>query len=52
MGRVIVPLARLAHAGFVMAREGVFALVPTVDLPASARLGLALARSIERRSGG
>ncbi|MFM9860063.1 2-polyprenylphenol 6-hydroxylase [Pseudoxanthobacter sp. M-2] len=50
MGRVIVPLARLAHAGWVMAREGVFALVPTVDLPASARLGLALARSIERRS--
>jgi len=41
---------RLARAGYVLAREGVFALVDPVTLPAPARLGLKLARLIERPS--
>ena len=41
-------LFRLARAGFVFAREGVFALADPAALPASARLGLKLARLIER----
>jgi ubiquinone biosynthesis protein len=41
-------LARLARAGFVFAREGVFALVDPVLLPLPARLGLRMARLIER----
>jgi ubiquinone biosynthesis protein len=40
--------SRLARAGFVMAREGVFALVDPAPLPPPARLGLRLARLIER----
>jgi ubiquinone biosynthesis protein len=42
-------LWRLARAGYVLAREGVFANIDPVSLPASARLPLALARLIERR---
>jgi len=41
-------LARLTHAGYVFAREGVFALVDTSRLPLPARLGVSLARLIER----
>ncbi len=41
-------LVRLARAGFVFAREGVFAMVDPLMLPAPARLGLRLARLIER----
>jgi ubiquinone biosynthesis protein len=40
--------ARLARAGFVLAREGVFALVDPAALPPPARIGLKLARLIER----
>ena len=41
-------LARLARAGFVFAREGVFALVDPVMLPLPGRAGLRIARLIER----
>jgi len=41
-------LARLARAGFVFAREGVFALVDTTRLPLPARAAVRLARIIER----
>jgi ubiquinone biosynthesis protein len=43
-------LARLTRAGFVFAREGVFALVDTRTLPLPARSAVALARLIERPS--
>jgi ubiquinone biosynthesis protein len=48
---VIVALAhltRLAHAGFVFAREGVLALVDPRPLPFGARAALRLARLVER----
>ncbi len=41
-------LARLARAGYVFAREGVFALVDTAALPWPARLAVQCARLIER----
>ena len=41
-------LTRLARAGFVFAREGVFALVDTRPLPIPAKTAIALARLIER----
>ena len=41
---------RLARAGFVFAREGVFALVDTKPLPLPAKTAIALARLIERPS--
>jgi ubiquinone biosynthesis protein len=41
-------LSRLARAGFVFAREGVFALVDPTPLPLPARGALALVLSIER----
>nr|WP_256515520.1 2-polyprenylphenol 6-hydroxylase [Alsobacter ponti] len=44
--------ARLGHVGFVLAREGAFALVDPSELPPSARMGLWLARRIERRGAG
>jgi ubiquinone biosynthesis protein len=47
----LVHLTRLAHAGFVFAREGVLALVDPRSLPAPARLALRLARLIERPTG-
>ena len=43
-------LTRLARAGFVFAREGVFALVDTRSLPLPATTAVALARLIERPS--
>ncbi|HWF97294.1 MAG TPA: 2-polyprenylphenol 6-hydroxylase [Xanthobacteraceae bacterium] len=44
----IAHMARLARAGLVFAREGVFALVDPAQLPPPARLGLRAARLIER----
>ena len=41
-------LTRLARAGFVFAREGVFALVDTRPLPLPAKTAIALARLFER----
>jgi ubiquinone biosynthesis protein len=41
-------LARLGHAGFVLAREGVLALVDTSRLPLSAGTAVRVARLIER----
>jgi ubiquinone biosynthesis protein len=41
-------LVRLAHAGFVFAREGVLALVDTTRLPLPARAAIRVARLIER----
>ena len=43
-------LLRLTRAGFVFAREGVFALVDTRPLPLPAKAAVALARLIERPS--
>lgn len=45
-------LVRLARAGYVFAREGVFALVDPTPLPAAARAAVRLARLIERRKAG
>jgi ubiquinone biosynthesis protein len=45
-------LVRLGRAGFVLAREGVFGLVDPAPLPGPARLGIRMARLIERRDGG
>ncbi len=44
----IAHLVRLARAGLVFAREGVFALVDPAQLPVPARLGVRAARLIER----
>ena len=44
----IAHLFRLARAGLVFAREGVFGLVDPAQLPPPARLGLRAARLIER----
>ncbi len=41
-------LIRLARAGLVFAREGVFALIDPAQLPVPARLGVRAARLIER----
>ena len=41
-------LVRLGHAGFVFAREGVFALIDTTRLPLPARAAVRTARLIER----
>ena len=41
-------LARLARAGFVFAREGVFALADPTPLPLPAQTAIKLARLIER----
>ena len=48
MVSVLLDLVRLAHAGFVMAREGVLRFLPGEDLPPPARLIIRLARTIER----
>ncbi len=45
-------LVRLARAGFVFAREGVFGLIDPALVPGPARLGLRLARLLERPSRG
>ena len=41
-------LARLGHAGFVFAREGVFGLIDTTRLPLSARAAVRVVRLVER----
>ncbi|WP_428643235.1 2-polyprenylphenol 6-hydroxylase [Roseibium sp.] len=46
----VMSLLRLARAGFVMAREGVFGLVSLPDLPAGPRFAIAMARLLERRA--
>ena len=43
-------IARLARAGFVFAREGVFGVVDPVLVPPPGQLALKMARLIERRS--
>lgn len=43
---------RLTRAGFVLAREGVFALADPQALPPGPRLGLRIARLIERKNAG
>jgi ubiquinone biosynthesis protein len=48
----LVHLFRNLRAGFVLAREGALALVDPSQLPPSARLGLRLARLIERPGAG
>jgi ubiquinone biosynthesis protein len=45
-------LARLSRAGFVLAREGVLGLIDPTPLPPSARMGLRIARLLERRTTG
>jgi ubiquinone biosynthesis protein len=44
----VAHLTRLGHAGFVLAREGVLALVDTTRLPLPARAAIRVARLIER----
>jgi ubiquinone biosynthesis protein len=44
-------LLRLARVGFVLAREGAFGLVDQAALPPGLRLGVRLARLVERRGG-
>jgi len=41
---------RLLRAGWVLAREGAFSILPVRELPAPARLGIGLARLVERPS--
>ncbi|MEX2129270.1 MAG: 2-polyprenylphenol 6-hydroxylase [Xanthobacteraceae bacterium] len=48
----ITHFMRLGRAGFVLAREGVFALVDPAAFPPGPRLGLRLARLAERRNAG
>jgi len=50
MGFAVMPLLRLAKAGFVMAREGVFGLANLPDLPPGPRLAIRCARLLERKS--
>ncbi|XWN31826.1 MAG: 2-polyprenylphenol 6-hydroxylase [Devosia sp.] len=47
---VLAAALRLVRASFVLAREGVFGIVPLDDAPAAARFGVRVARLIERRS--
>jgi ubiquinone biosynthesis protein len=44
----VAHLVRLAHAGFVFAREGVFEQIDPAIVPLPARFGLRMARLIER----
>jgi len=44
-------LARLARVGFVLAHEGAFGLVDQAAIPPPLRLGVRLARLVERRGG-
>ena len=50
MIHAVAHLVRLGHAGFVCAREGVFAGIDTTLLPPPARGAVRLARLIERRA--
>ena len=46
----VIALFRLARAGYVMAREGVFGIVDLPDLPSAQRYALKMVRLLERRS--
>jgi ubiquinone biosynthesis protein len=46
----LASLFRLARAGYVMAREGVFGIVELPDLPPAQRFALRLVRLLERRA--
>jgi ubiquinone biosynthesis protein len=46
-----IHLLRLARVGFVLAREGAFGIVDEAAIPAGLRLGVRLARLVERRGG-
>ena len=50
MAGTLAALFRLAGAGFVLAREGAFALVDPDALPAGPRAAVRLARLFERRA--
>ncbi|MFB9174094.1 2-polyprenylphenol 6-hydroxylase [Roseibium salinum] len=50
MSFAVMPFFRLARAGFVMAREGVFGLASLPDLPTGPRVMIAAARLLERRT--
>jgi ubiquinone biosynthesis protein len=50
--RAIGHFARLARAGFICAREGVFAIIDPQSLPPVLRFAVALGRLIERRNAG
>lgn len=50
MAFAVMPLFRLARAGYVMAREGVFGLAHLPDLPTGPRLAIRVARLLERRA--
>lgn len=41
---------RLIHAGWVLAREGAFSVLPEQSLPPMMKFGVGLARTVERRS--
>ncbi len=41
---------RLIHAGWVLAREGAFSILPAQSLPPMMKLGISMARLVERRS--
>ena len=49
---LLADAARLARAGYVLAREGVLSLVPPAAVPPAARPGLRLARLIARPDAG
>jgi len=49
MAGTLTALFRMAAAGFVLARQGAFALVDPEDLPALPKMALRLGRLIERR---
>lgn len=46
----VFALLRLGRAGFVLAREGAFSIIDPASLPGPARLGIGVARLIERRA--
>ncbi|GGB48140.1 putative protein kinase UbiB [Roseibium aquae] len=50
MAFALFPFFRLVHAGYVMAREGVFGLAHLPDLPPAPRIAIRMARLLERRS--
>ncbi|HEY7458453.1 MAG TPA: 2-polyprenylphenol 6-hydroxylase [Xanthobacteraceae bacterium] len=52
MVSALTHLTRVTRAGFVLAREGVLALVEAAALPPGPRLALRLARLVERRNVG
>lgn len=49
MAGTIAALFRMAHAGFVLAREGAFGLVDTSSLPSRPKTAMRLARYLEKR---